>query len=178
MTFSVSSPILELFPRIGHVVPEGSISQSSCRRYVGVLTALLLLFCLRVIAQLLQSWSPVAFLPPFAAWESGAMPYPLLVISQVVIIAVCARVIWRLHRGVAVPSVKTGKALLVFGGIYGGLMCARLIIGLTVATDHFWLSARLPTAFHFVLAGFVLVYGWFHCKASVAADPQRVGKIA
>lgn len=106
------------------------------------------------------------------------MPYPLLVISQIVIIVACARVIWRLHTGAVVPSLKTGKLLLVIGGIYGGLMCVRLVIGLTVGADHFWFSARLPTAFHFVLAGFVLVYGWFHYRASVAADPQGLEEIA
>ena len=150
----------------------------SRRRYVVILTVLLLLFCLRVIAQLLQAWFPRPFLPPFEAWESGAVPYPLLVVSQVVIIAVCARVIWRLHTGVTVPLPKTGKVLLVIGGIYGGLMCLRLIIGLTVATDHFWFSARLPTAFHFVLAGFVLVYGWFHYTASDAVNPHSFERMA
>lgn len=164
--------------RIGHVVPEGAIAPSSRRGYVVVLTVLLLLFCLRVIAQMLQAWSLTPFFPPFEAWESGAVPYPLLVVSQVVIIAVCTRVIWRLHTGVAVPSLKTGKVLLVIGGIYWGLMCSRLIIGLTVATDHFWFSARLPTVFHFVLAGFVLVYGWFHYTASDAVNPRSLGRMA
>lgn len=106
------------------------------------------------------------------------MPYPLLVVSQAVIIAVCARVIWRLHTGVAAPSLKTGKVLLGIGWIYWGLMCIRLIIGLTVATDHFWFSARLPTAFHFVLAGFVLVYGWFHYRVSGRVQPRSLEKTA
>ena len=146
-------------------------------RYAVVLTVLLLLFCLRVIAQMLQAWFPTPLLPPFEAWESGAVPYPLLLVSQVVIIAVCARVILRMHRGVTVPSRKTGNVLLVIGWIYWGFMCVRLIVGLTVATDHFWFSARLPTAFHFVLAGFVLAYGWFHYVASDAVNPQSLGKM-
>ncbi|WP_413935547.1 hypothetical protein [Nitrospira sp. BLG_1] len=143
-----------------------------------VLTILLLLFCCRVFAQLLQAWSPMAWLPPFEAWASGTLPYGLLVASQIMIIVVCVRVIWRLHTGVVVPSMKAGKVLLVLGGIYGGLMCVRLILGLTVATDHFWFSARLPTAFHFVLAGFVLIYGWFHYRASVAIGPRHLEQTA
>ena len=143
-----------------------------------ILTVLLLLFCIRVFAQLLQAWSPVTVLPPFEAWESGAMPYGLLVISQVVIIVVCARVIWRLHTGMAVPSMHTGRILLVIGAIYWGLMSIRLIMGLTVATEHFWFSAKLPTAFHFVLAGFVLVYGWFHYTASDAVTSRSLGRMA
>jgi hypothetical protein len=140
------------------------------------LTILLLLFCCRVFAQLLQAWSPVEALPPFEAWASGAIPYWLLVTSQVMIIVACVRVIWRLHRGVIVPSMKTGKILLVLGGIYAGLMSGRLIIGLTVATDHFWFSARLPTFFHLVLAGFVLVYGWFHFWGFHVSQPPHLGQ--
>jgi len=160
------------------VIPEGASPQSSGRRYVIALTVLLLLFCFRVFAQLLQAWSPVAFLPPFEAWESGAVPYWLLVASQAGIIAVCARIIWRLHTGVTVPSRKTGKVLFAIGGIYWGLMCIRLIIGLTVATDHFWFSARLPTAFHLVLAGFVLVCGCYHYAASDAVHLRSLRKTA
>jgi hypothetical protein len=141
-----------------------------------VLTILLLLFCCRVFAQLLQAWSPVEALPPFETWASGAIPYWLLVASQVMIIVACVRAIWRLHRGVIVPSMKTGKILLVLGGIYAGLMSGRLIIGLTVATDHFWFSARFPTFFHLVLAGFVLVYGWFHFRGFHASQPPRFGQ--
>lgn len=140
------------------------------------LTALLLVFCGRVFAQLIQAVFPVTWLPPFEAWASGALPYWLLVMFQALIIVVCARVIWRLHTGLTIPSATVGKVLLILGSVYFGLMCARLIIGLTVATDHFWFSARLPTAFHFVLAGFVLVCGWFHHTASGVVNPQRLGK--
>lgn len=136
---------------------------------------LLLLFCIRVIAQFIQAFFPMTVLPPFEAWASGALPYWLLVVCQMLIIIVCAGVIWRLRVGLVVPSVTTGKVLLSLGSIYFGLMGLRLIIGLTVATDHYWFSARLPTFFHFVLAGFVLVYGWFHFRASGASYPHRLG---
>lgn len=87
-------------------------------------------------------------------------------VSQLLIIVVCARVIRRLYVGVVVPSAKLGKVLYVIGGIYLGLMCLRLIIGLTVLPDHFWFGAILPTLFHLVLASFILVYGRFHVEAS------------
>jgi hypothetical protein len=157
---------------------EGILLPAFHRRVVTVLTALLLLFCLRVLAQLLQAWSPVAWLPPFEAWASGALPYWVLVTFQVLIVLVCARVIRRLHAGLIRPSVTTGKVLLILGSIYFGLMCLRLIIGLTVARDHYWFSARLPTFFHFVLAGFVVVYGWFHFRGASASQPPGQGRIA
>jgi len=136
------------------------------RVYGVILTALLLLFCFRVGAQLIQAWSPVDVLPPFDAWASGAVPYWLLCVSQLLIIVVCARVIRRLYVGVVVPSAKLGKVLFLIGGMYLGLMCLRLIIGLTVLPDHFWFGAIWPTLFHLVLASFILVHGRFHVEAS------------
>ncbi|MCP9450263.1 MAG: hypothetical protein NNA21_09420 [Nitrospira sp.] len=125
---------------------------------------------------MLQAMSPVAWLPPFEAWAGGGLPYWLLVLCQVLVIMVCGRVMWRLHAGLIVPTMATGKALLCLGALYFGLMWFRLIMGMTVATDHKWFSARLPTLFHFVLAGFVLVYGWFHYKAAGAIHPRSQGK--
>jgi hypothetical protein len=143
--------------------------------YAPILTVLFLLFCFRVGAQLIQAWSPVDMLPPFASWESGAVPYWLLCVSQAIIIFACARVIWRLYEGRVIPLRKTGIVLLVIGWFYFGLMCIRLIVGLTVAPDHFWFSARLPTLFHLVLASFMLVYGQFHCAADRTIGRHRLG---
>jgi phosphatidylglycerophosphate synthase len=157
---------------------DGPKQPFSRREYTIVLTALLLLFCFRVLAQLIQAWYSVTFLPPFEAWESGALPYWLLVLSQTVVIVVCIRVIWRMHKGLTIPSSARGKVLLILGSVYFSLMCVRLIIGLTVATDHFWFGAKLPTAFHFVLAGFVLVYGRYHHTASGPVNQQSQGKTA
>jgi hypothetical protein len=152
--------------------------QASRRVYATILTLLLLLFCFRVGAQLLQAWFPVGFLPPFESWESGALPYWLLVVSQAIIILVCARVIWRLRAGLTMPSARTGIVLLVIGGLYFGLMCMRLIIGLTVAHDHYWFSARLPTLFHLVLAGFLLIYGRFHLTPGRVVQIHSLGDAA
>jgi hypothetical protein len=137
-----------------------------------------MLFCFRVTAQLLQAWAPVDVLPPFESWESGALPYWMLVVSQAIIILVCVRVIWRLYVGMTVPSAKIGRVRLVIGWLYFGLMCGRLIIGLTVAPDHYWFSARLPTVFHLVLASFILVYGRFHLAAGRTISSHRLGDAA
>lgn len=40
-------------------------------------------------------------------------------------------------------------------------MVGRLILGLTALNQSAWFEARLPTAFHVVLAGFLLVLGAF-----------------
>lgn len=114
------------------------------------------------MAQLIQSWHPLTVLPSFEAWQSGAVPYSLLLGVQVVIVGCCLRIVWRLFKGQARPETKIGRIWLSLAGMYFLVMGIRLIVGFAVAPDHFWFGATLPTMFHFVLAAFVLVYGRFH----------------
>ena len=79
------------------------------------LEVLPLLFCFRVVAQLIQAFYPVDFLPPFETWQSGALPYWLLVAFQFIIIVVCINVVIRFTRGKATPSYKAGRIYLAFG---------------------------------------------------------------
>ncbi len=153
--------------------PGAGFSQETGSGHALILTILLLLFCFRVLAQLLQLAAPVSFLPPFDAWESGAVPYPLLFLIQVALILVCARAVWRLRGGAVVPSEQTGKVLFTLGALYFGLMCARLGIGLTAGRDHFWFGATLPTLFHLVLASIMMVYGHFHIRHGLEPGGAR-----
>ncbi len=129
------------------------------------------LFVFRVVAQLTQAWHPVAFLPSFKIWQSGALPYPILLMFQIGILAVCLRIVWRMFQGVVVAVPKKGRILLYLGGLYLTAMGIRLIIGLTVAPGHFWFGAILPTIFHLVLSAFMLVYGRFHVLGANPSIP-------
>ena len=131
-------------------------------RYAFVLLILSGLFAFRVTAQLIQFVYPVSFLPSYAAWHSGALPYGVLLLAQDVILAVCLRVVWSVFQGTVIASRQKGNILLGLGAIYLLSMGVRLMIGLTVASDHFWFGATLPTIFHIVLASFLIVYGRFH----------------
>ncbi len=123
---------------------------------------LLLLFLFHVLAQMIQLVAPVAVLPPFHAWQSGALPYPVLVGVQVLILAGAARVVWTFLSGSLVLSPKLGRLLLSIGWAYCAVMGIRLLIGLAIAPTHFWFGATLPTLFHLVFASFLLVWGMFH----------------
>ncbi len=138
------------------------VCRSKSRPYGFMLLGLLLLFFFRVLAQLIQAIHPVSFLPPFEAWQSGAFPYSLLVMSQILIMVLCGRIVWPLFVGTAMPSIGKGRVVLALGLMYFGVMLFRLVMGLTLAQDHFWFSAKLPTMFHLVLATFVILYGHFH----------------
>ncbi len=143
-------------------MPGTGVSGKNVRGYAWLLLVLMSLFVIRVIAQLHQAWHPVAFLPSFEVWQSGALPYPLLLASQIIIAGCGLRVVRRMFKGAVVPVRKQGKILLVLGGLYFLVMTIRLVIGLMVAPNHFWFGAKLPTFFHLVLAAFLLVLGRFH----------------
>jgi len=136
------------------------------------------LFAFRVVAQLVQVWHPISFLPPFDVWHSGALPYRWLVGTQVVIMAICLRIVWKLFNNTIIPSLRKGHLLLVFGFIYFLGMCIRLFLGTTVASEHNWFGAILPTVFHLVLGAFVILYGRFHSLASQALYEKPSGASA
>ena len=118
--------------------------------------------------QLIQALAPVAILPAFETWHSGALPYPLLVAAQLAIIAVYARIAWGIQAGRTRPDLRLGRWLLGFGSVYGGFMVVRLVLGATVARQA-WFDAPIPSVFHLVLAAFLLVTGRFHIAGPTPA---------
>lgn len=133
------------------------------------LFALLGLFVFRVVAQLIQAVYPTSYLPPFDAWQSGALPYPLLVAFQFVIIFFCLRVIMKIRKNSTERSDKAARIYLTLGGVYLAVMLFRLVAGLTFAPEHQWFGAHLPTLFHLVLATFLITVGLFH-----SANPRSI----
>lgn len=122
------------------------------------------LFIFRVSAQFIQKYYAFAFLPQFESWYSGALSYPWLLLSQIVIIAVLTVVLKNFYSGQVSAKYGLGIFLTVSGALYFGLMVFRLIAGLTFASHHPWLGATIPAIFHIVLASFVLLAGHFHYK--------------
>jgi hypothetical protein len=116
-------------------------------RWLWVLTAL---FALRVVAQPLAPLSDA--LPRFEAWHSGALPYPMLVASQLLILAWTIRTAGRFSAGEVVPDRRLGIAALAFGDLYLTAMLLRLVLGATLFSDRRWFASPLPTVFHLVLA--------------------------
>ena len=107
--------------------------KEASKKHSYLLLFLLLLFCFRVGAQLLQLFYPVSFLPSFEAWHSGALPYWVLLTFQVFIIIFCVGITYQFATGAAHPNQRIGKLCLVFGVVYFSLMLFRLVAGLTFA---------------------------------------------
>jgi len=147
-------------------MPANVYIQNLARRYSLALLLLMALFAFRVIAQLVQLWYPVELIPAFGLWHGGTIPYGWLLGIQVLILTMCLRIIGQLFTRRVIPSSRKGQLLLVLGCVYFGGMCVRLMVGLTIAPNHDWFGATLPTVFHLVLAAFVVLYGRFHSLAS------------
>ncbi len=139
---------------------------SSSRTYGQILRILLILFIARVLAQLIQLIFPVSFLPEFHIWQSGALPYHILIVLQIILIYLMVR-ITRAYLGERViPRRGVGKFATTIGVLYFLLMIFRMVAGLTFAQNNHWLHAPLPTLFHYVLAGFVITIGLYHLRAT------------
>ncbi len=140
------------------------MSRSATKKYFIGLLALLLLFCFRMAAQLIQAFYPVDFLPPFEEWHSDVMPYNLLVTCQVVVLAGCTNVVVKFARFKTTPNYKAGRFYLAAGAVYFTVILCRMIVAATLVTEIRWFNTEIPNFFHLVLASFLLVMGRFHFK--------------
>ena len=116
----------------------------------------MLLFALRVAAQFTQYLKPKAWLPQFSAWQSGTLPYPILLTLQVLVLTVGGYVSTKIaqNRLRIKPSIRA--LLLTIGAVYLGFMLIRAVLGIFLPTDPFW-GALIPTVFHILLASWILL---------------------
>ena len=123
-------------------------------------------FAARVAAQPAAAVTNWRGLPPFDAWQSGALPYAWLFVAQLALLAWMARTAWRVSRGAESPVRGRGRVVGAGAALYGAVMLARLLLGLTAFAGHWWLDAPLPTVFHLVIASYLGVYAHFHLQAT------------
>jgi hypothetical protein len=124
---------------------------------------LLALFALRVLGQLLVALYHVSWLPPMERWYSGLMPYEYLLPSQLVILALMAKLCADFTRGrgfFVQPRRFFAAAWLWFGWVYLAVMLARYALQLAFRPE----APVIPIFFHWVLAAFVILVGLWHRK--------------
>jgi hypothetical protein len=137
-------------------------------RYGVLLWLLLCLFAFRVLAQAATLFFRLPGLPEFEAWHSAVLPYWLLFAAQIAILALLVWTARTFTTGAVRPRRWLGIGALALGALYFTTMLVRLALGLTVLRDQRWFSSRLPTVFHLVLAGYLIVFAWFHMVHAVA----------
>lgn len=131
--------------------------------YTLLLGMLLALFVGRVLGQVLAATIAPAWLPPMRRWYSGLMPYRYLLPAQVVIIALMLGMIAGVSGGsgpLGRPDAAAGRWLLSASCVYAAGMVVRAVRYATAPPER--RGVLIPIVFHFVLAGFLFVYGSWH----------------
>ena len=124
-----------------------------------VLWVLLALFFLRVLGQLLVVAGLAPFLPPIDDWQSGLLPYPLLLTSQILIVALLSTVCVQFTRGAGYFVKRRawlGIPLWIAGWFYAIAMVVRYAL---LRRD------AIPVVFHIILATFLIVVAHHHRQA-------------
>lgn len=135
------------------------------RRLAPLLWALLGLFVLRVLAQVLVAFLDVGFLPPMQAWYSGLLAYEYLLPAQIVIIVLMTTICLHFSQGrgfFVVSRPAFGKPVLYFGYVYFAAMILRYILRMALVPEARWFGGTIPIWFHLVLATFVILFGVYH----------------
>ena len=135
------------------------------RKYATWLLLLLVLFCLRVAGQMLVAFAGVTFLPPMKEWYSGLLAYRYLLPAQFLIILLFSKICFDLFRGTgyfAIPRLRMGKSLTIFGIVYLLSMILRYVLRMSLYPEERWTGGSIPIFFHWVLAAYVLVLASFN----------------
>jgi hypothetical protein len=153
--------------------PRDDVAGLARRRlhvYSALMWSLTLLFALRVVGQAIQFWVPQRFLPPVDDFQGSSLPYWVLLLSQLVILALMIHYTRRVQGRSLVPERRAGTILARLGGVYMAVSLGRIAIALLVSDSAPWFTAWIPAVFHVVLAWFVLTLASYHV---VESRPQH-----
>lgn len=126
-----------------------------------VLIALLVIFVLRVVSQLVQYMFDLRFFPSFSKLHSGFVSYEILLVMQTIIILIFIKTIYKIYTTRIQLSTKRGYGLIVSGSLYFCFMLFRFIAGLTFLKNVNWFAYPIPSFFHMVLALFLIILGFY-----------------
>jgi hypothetical protein len=115
-------------------------------------------FVVRVMGQIEVLLRSPSWLPPFRAWESGLIPYSLLLPLQVVLIPCMAIVATDQTRGsgyFCVTHPSSRHRLKIIAGIYFAVMLLRLVITVAVPPHTLLERGLIPVIAHWDLAAFI-----------------------
>ena len=152
---------------------------ASPRKLAPVLWLLLAAFVGRVVAQALVAFANVPWLPPMEAWMSGLLAYPYLLVSQIVIIVVYAKVCIDFSRGrgwAVLPRRFMARGVLYFGYLYFAGMILRYVLQMILLPETRW-EERYRSSSTCVLATFLVLVGLWHRaqleRSETAGSPSR-----
>jgi len=115
------------------------------------------LVCGRVLGQLIVVLRAPRWLPPMAQWQSGLVPYPVLLAVQAVVVSLMIRISIDVSHGAGYwvePHQRLGLVLLRWSYLYGSAMAMRYIVRMKRRPRERWLGGTIPIVFHTVVAAF------------------------
>jgi hypothetical protein len=116
------------------------------------------IFLARVIGQIEVLLLGPRWLPPFSAWESGLIPYPVLLPLQILIAAWMAAIASDHSRGggrMWIESPRVRNRLNAFAAVYASVMLLRLAVTAALPPHSVVDRGLIPILAHWDLAGFV-----------------------
>lgn len=120
------------------------------------------LFLCRVLGQIIAGIYHPPQLPEWHEWYSGLLPYPWLLLSQMLILMLMAVVNTDNGRESGffhVTQPRTRRVLIFLAGIYALGMIARYAWRMTVMPEARWFGGTIPIWFHLVLASWLVLLG-------------------
>lgn len=120
------------------------------------------LFLGRVLGQILAEFAAPPWLPAVEHWQSGLLPYTVLLPAQILILMFMSLVtydafrqngVWYVHKS------KTKKILRRVAYLYMAAMALRYVLTMALIPELRWFGHTIPIVFHFVLASYILVLG-------------------
>ncbi len=141
------------------------LSRKNLHFYAALLWFLTFLFFLRVLGQVLVAFFDTPLLPPMEQWYSGLIPYSILLTRQCLILIVQIKIDNDFSKGqgfFVVPRRKLGRFLCWFSTLYFVAMALRYLVTMAIYPELRWFGGTIPIFFHFVLAGYLFVWGRFY----------------
>ena len=125
------------------------------------------LLLLRVLGQLVVVLRAPRWLPPMDQWQSGLLPYPVLLLGQVLVLSLMCWICTDFSRGQGIfvqPYPGRSKYVLWFSYLYFGGMVLRYVIWMWRRPDQRWFGRTIPIIFHCIVAAFLFTFGTYHVR--------------
>jgi uncharacterized protein len=132
--------------------------------YAFLLTLFTALLIVRVLGQLVVVLFAPTWLPPMEQWQSGLLPYPVLLVSQLVVLAFMVMISADFVRGwgyFVAPHPGGGVFSVVFASAYFAGMVLRYVLRMKWYPDQRWFGGTIPIIFHSFVAIFLFTWGWY-----------------
>ena len=119
----------------------------------------------RVIGQVVVALRAPRWLPAMAQWQSGLLPYPVLLVGQAIVLILMFSISIDFAAGAGYwvePHPRLGVAAVSWSYLYAGAMVARSVIRMTRRPDQRWTGGTIPIVFHTIVAAFQWTFGMYH----------------